>query len=142
MLLDNGTSVTAPALPYYRTSCTYALPYYRTSCTYALSSTVHWWTYSLPTTGIRPCRRLLICGESFLLFSGLTTSIRTIYSGFYTSTHTCVHRITYTAFYMIMGLILYANTVVEIIYMIWAVDEFATRSRSKINVNLSISFSF
>ena len=29
LLLDNRSSVTAPALPYYRTSCTYALPYYR-----------------------------------------------------------------------------------------------------------------
>jgi hypothetical protein len=31
LLLGNCSSVTAPALPYYRTSCTYALPCYRTS---------------------------------------------------------------------------------------------------------------
>ena len=38
MLLGNCSSVTAPALPYYRTSCTYALPYYVTSCNDAKSA--------------------------------------------------------------------------------------------------------
>ena len=35
LLLDNCSSAIAPALPYYRTSCTYALSYYRPPWTYA-----------------------------------------------------------------------------------------------------------